>query len=68
MNLNELKNTLMKLELSTWRIFCPTNGLGNSGECVILRLDIQTPKKIGFAKEHLEGVKEKVLGDFDEAA
>lgn len=42
--------------------------LGNSGESVIPRLDIQTPKKIGFAKEHLEGVKEKVLSDFDEAA
>ncbi len=42
--------------------------LGNSGESLIPRLDIQTPKKIGFAKEHLEGVKEKVLSDFDEAA
>ena len=42
--------------------------LGNSGESLIPRLDIQTPKKIGFSKEHFEGVKEKVLGDFDEAA
>ncbi len=42
--------------------------LGNSGESVIPRLDIQTPKKIGFGKEYLEQVKEKVLNDFDEAA